>query len=687
MARLAVGVGTPVTTGLSIARARGMAGQVLASGRPLRVDDLSTIELADSALRDRGLRSVLAVPIHLHDQVLGVMYVASLTPAKFIETDAKLLELAADRMATTMDGMARLRSERALRTDAEALARRLERLQTLTSALARAATREAVVEVVEEQLVDLGDPDVAIEATVCLGEGWEGGVPDAVGPRSTEGAAPGPAHVIGAAEVAHHVPSRRASGHRSATVLPLTRGDEPIGALVVSSPVPDAFGQSERRTLASIAEQVSQALERVRRREVCDAMARFSAFLADAVREMAEAPDLQSALEHLAVLGFPVLGEICLIDVVDEGGGVARVVARHWDPSLQHLVERLRTEFPPDPGGRHPAARALREATTSWSNEMTEEFLRTTTRSEEHLRLVQELGFRSYLTVPLVSGTVLGSMTYVATSTSFEEEEVRFAEELARHVAGAIANVQQVRTSLMLQRSLLPGVLPTIPGVRVCGRYLAGTEDLDVGGDFYDVVVLDPDTVRLVIGDVAGHGREAAAMMGQLRSAVRALSIGTPEVAEMVQLLQRGWEQLGFDRIATACFVDIRTEHRIEHRTEHRTAVRTATVVSAGHYPPLLITPDGPQYAPVRPGLPLGAGSGEERITTWRTELLPGTVVVLYTDGLINERGRGVDASMQRLTRRVAGAGMDPAEICDRAVATVDWRRIDDLALLAVVVE
>jgi serine/threonine-protein kinase RsbW len=434
------------------------------------------------------------------------------------------------------------------------------------------------------------------------------------------------------------------------------------------------FETDERDFLHAVSVQGAQALERARLYREHVALAETTSFFARAARAIAEGRSFADTLERLANLALPGLGDICLIDVVGDDGGLQRMVARHRDPARQHLVDRLGRDYPLDPERAHPALDVIRTGETRWSPVMTDDFLRETTRDDEHFALVKALDFRSYLAVPLWgSGGVLGCLTLVSAGRPYLVDDVRFAERLAEHVAVVVDNARRheaaSQTSHILQQSLLPRRLPRVAGLAVHTQYLPATRGLEVGGDFYDLVVLPSGQVDFMIGDVAGHDRDAAALMGHLRSAARALAGQVDGPAALIESLQWSWELLGFDRIATGLFA------RLDPET------RRLAIASAGHYPPLLVHDGQSRYLPVEPSVPLGAPASQPK--DWQGQLEPGALLLLYTDGAIEERSLGPEASMDRLAAAVAGE-VTTAAVCRRVVETLPAERLDDVALLAI---
>ncbi|MFG1800251.1 SpoIIE family protein phosphatase [Micromonospora carbonacea] len=247
--------------------------------------------------------------------------------------------------------------------------------------------------------------------------------------------------------------------------------------------------------------------------------------------------------------------------------------------------------------------------------------------------------------------------------------------QLARLVGVRLENAQlyeaEHRIATTLQHSLLPRSLPRLPGAVVASRYLPGSADAEVGGDWYDVIRLDDDELVLVIGDVVGKGVRAAASMGQLRNALRAYVLEGYDPGESLTRLNRlvgSAEQPSFATVVCLRF-----------------APRTGRLryASAGHPSPLLIRGDDVAFLHDRAlGPPVGAIPG----ASYRTvddALAPGARLLLYTDGLIEDRQLGLDAALEQLRADAAG-GEHVADLVDAVVARVAGRpRRDDVAVLA----
>ncbi|MFD6969198.1 GAF domain-containing SpoIIE family protein phosphatase, partial [Streptomyces sp. NPDC059949] len=288
-----------------------------------------------------------------------------------------------------------------------------------------------------------------------------------------------------------------------------------------------------------------------------------------------------------------------------------------------------------------------------------------------------DVGARAFL--PLIaSGRPVGSCILGFDSPrGFSPEERTVLTALAGLIAQALARARRYDSEAALARglqsALLPHRLPVVENVDTVGRYLPGTLGMDVGGDWYDVIETGRGLLALVIGDVQGHGVAAAATMGQLRSAVRAfaLSGSTPEQ------VMRGTNQLLIDldpgQFASCCYVLLDP------------ASGSVRAVRAGHPQPLLRHCDGrTEVLDLAGGVVLGIDPDASYPVT-QLRLETGSVLALYTDGLVEMPGMDIDVGVEQLRTALAAALPSPlTETADRliseAVSSVD--RPDDIALL-----
>jgi PAS domain S-box-containing protein len=286
---------------------------------------------------------------------------------------------------------------------------------------------------------------------------------------------------------------------------------------------------------------------------------------------------------------------------------------------------------------------------------------------------------RALMASPL---TVKGRMAGVVEIASrkdrrFSPEEesllVLMADRAGLAIEHARAYEREVGTVEMLQRSLLPDRLPVVPGVRLAARYLPGAAGINVGGDWYDAIPLEDGRVGLAMGDVVGHGLGAAALMGQLRHAARAYALEGHSPPAVLDRLDRLVRSLPGAQMATLLYLVVDSD------------LATVRFASAGHVPPLVVGPDGEaRFLEGAPNPPLGVfdSLGHEELTA---RLEPGSTIVLYTDGLVEERGASIDAGLEALRKAARHPG-DPEDLCDHLVDSMlaIHPADDDIAVLAV---
>jgi serine phosphatase RsbU (regulator of sigma subunit)/anti-sigma regulatory factor (Ser/Thr protein kinase) len=268
---------------------------------------------------------------------------------------------------------------------------------------------------------------------------------------------------------------------------------------------------------------------------------------------------------------------------------------------------------------------------------------------------VRRVGFRRFDAYDIEIG-----MEFAARAAIFMDNAHRYSRERA--------------TALTLQRSMLPTGLSAPSSVEVQHRYLPGSKLIEVGGDWYESIALPGGRVALVVGDVAGHGVRAAVTMGRLRTAIHTLAMLELPPAETLQQLNELMEELGVrePHFATCVYAIFDA------------VAGTCEVASAGHLPPLLVRPDGTnEFLDVLPAPPLGVVTG--LIQSRVLDVEDGSLLVLYTDGLVEKRSRDIDEGLGRL-RDIFGPGSteQPLEdLCKDTLAGVyaDEHR-DDIALL-----
>jgi PAS domain S-box-containing protein len=289
---------------------------------------------------------------------------------------------------------------------------------------------------------------------------------------------------------------------------------------------------------------------------------------------------------------------------------------------------------------------------------------------------LREAEIGSLLGVPLRrDGRTIGVL-HVGTSRAreFSNEDTSLLQLAADRAALAIEHARSYERERgvveTLQRSLIPEQLPRLPGLLLAARYQPGGLHADVGGDWYDAIALEGGQVGVAMGDVVGHGLEAASLMGQLRNALRAYALEEHPPGIVVEKLDMLVQSLEQGRMATLLYLVVDDD------------LSRISFASAGHLPPLLVSPDGEaRYLEEPASVPLGVmpGGYDEAVC----EIEPGSTLVLYTDGLVEERGVPIDDGLERLRQAVLHGPDDPEELCDHVLRALDrdGPASDDVAL------
>jgi len=284
-----------------------------------------------------------------------------------------------------------------------------------------------------------------------------------------------------------------------------------------------------------------------------------------------------------------------------------------------------------------------------------------------------------WLGVPLTSpeGLAIGRVQVSdKLEGEFTADDESILLQLAQMASAAVETVRQyertLNTAETLQRSLLPNTLPYVPGTSVAARYVGGSAGLEVGGDWYDVIPLSDGRVGLALGDVVGRGLGAATVMGQLRMALKAYALEGHDPPELAERLDQLVTILGIGQMTTVVYLVLDP------------ATGALEFTCAGHPPPLVVSAAGEAaYLEGGRSLPLGVSFGTPFATGTAT-LTPDSTLVLYTDGLVEQRGVPIDDGLERL-RVSAAKGPDGLEaLCEHILAAGRTEGADDTALLAV---
>jgi serine phosphatase RsbU (regulator of sigma subunit) len=411
------------------------------------------------------------------------------------------------------------------------------------------------------------------------------------------------------------------------------------------------------------------------------------AFLAEASALLSSSLNYRTVLERLANLVVPSVADWCAVDVLEEDGTLRRVAVAHADPAKRDVARQL-VGIRPDEEDGH----VLREVLATGEAVIAPDGFDAcggNTKDPDRRRVIEELGCRSALVVPLVArGRTLGAMTLVAVSgdRSYGSAELSLAEDLARRAALAVDNARLYRershVARTLQRSLLPPHLPQIPGLDIAARYHAAGEGNEVGGDFYDLFRTGKDDWGIVIGDVCGKGADAAALTALARYTIRAGAMQARKPSRILGILneallsEAATRDLMDQRFCTVAYTRLRPAED---------GVRI-TSTSGGHPVPLVLRTDGSIEPACRVGTLIGV-LPEPSLADRSTVLRPGDVLVLYTDGIIEARGPEGVFGEERVHALIAGcAGLDASTIAERIERTVLDFQLgeprDDIALM-----
>ncbi|GLY86506.1 cyclic diguanylate phosphodiesterase [Actinoallomurus iriomotensis] len=287
--------------------------------------------------------------------------------------------------------------------------------------------------------------------------------------------------------------------------------------------------------------------------------------------------------------------------------------------------------------------------------------------------LLVQRGLHSLLGVPLVAEGELVGVLHVGkfNSRHFTDHEIallQLAADRAAQAARSLSTGAERAAAGALQQSLVPTALPEIPGVEMAARYSPGAST--VGGDWYDVFTLPSGELGVVMGDVAGHGLNAAVVMGRMRSALRAYALETSDPAAVLDKLDRKMQHFEPGAIATVAYAVCHPQ------------LEWAKIASAGHWPPVLSVPDGPSdTVDLRSGVLIGIDP-EPRRDVVTVEIPAGAVLCFYTDGLIERRDVPIDTNLRRLCEAVVPG--PPERVCAEVMLSLIGREIvaDDVALL-----
>jgi serine phosphatase RsbU (regulator of sigma subunit)/anti-sigma regulatory factor (Ser/Thr protein kinase) len=362
-----------------------------------------------------------------------------------------------------------------------------------------------------------------------------------------------------------------------------------------------------------------------------------------------EIPDIVRRVAQAAV---PRLGDWCQLAVfTDEQSNVPSIEVAHVDPDKLVWARELRDRFPYDPDSLTGIPAAVRAGTTQYYPDINDDLINLATPNRYMREALQRLQIRSSIVVPLRGRTgILGALQLVHAESGrrYSPADVQLAEALAARIAIALENARlyerERRIAGTLQQSLLPPHLPEVPGVEIAHRYWTASDTALVGGDFYDVISVGPDSWGVLVGDVSGKGISAAALTGVARQTARAAarhSVGPSEVlAWLDDAVKDQSDQFGGQYCTAVYGVLERTtpESANDTRPTELAEEWCFRFVLGGHPRPVYIPAEGEPRLVGHPGSVLGL---LDRPIFHETSLplRPGDTLLLYTDGVTDVAG------------------------------------------------
>jgi PAS domain S-box-containing protein len=412
--------------------------------------------------------------------------------------------------------------------------------------------------------------------------------------------------------------------------------------------------------------------------------------LAEATTQMTEALDVADACARLARIAVPQLADLSAVDLYDQPGhGPAqRVAVAARDAADEVLLRELAAVRGYGAGPDNDTGKVLAGGLPVLIPELPERGAERYPDDPASAALFDALRPRSAMIVPVrARGRVLGTLTLLSQhpyGRRYGQRDLHLAADLAGRAGLTVDNARlyevEHAAAVTLQRSLLP-VVPRVAGLQIAARYLVGVDGNQVGGDWYDVLALPDGAVGIAVGDVVGHDLRAAAAMGQLRGVVRSYAWGGDRPGSVLDRCDQLVQGLEMAALATAVYA------RLEPPDPDGT--RLLHYANAGHPTPLLLLPsqelvrlDGHRSPMIGVMSTMGAGRGAAQI-----RCPPGSVLLLYTDGLTDMAGVDADERTALLERTLAGVPTgSSAETVVAAVlgACMPEHLSDDVALLAV---
>jgi GAF domain-containing protein len=402
-------------------------------------------------------------------------------------------------------------------------------------------------------------------------------------------------------------------------------------------------------------------------------------FLAEAGRALASSLNYEETLQRVAQLAVPQLADWCAIELPDDRGRLQQVALAHVDPAMVERGRGMRERWPPDPDAPVGTHAVMRSGEPQLLADIPDDLLAESAADDEQLAVIREIGLRSAMVIPMITGgRTLGVISFVFSGAGrrYGERDVAFALDLAARAATAIENArlytERSDVAQTLQASLLPEELPHVAGWEFAASYRPGQKGAAVGGDFYDVFVVE-DGHMVVLGDVTGKGVRAAALTSLVRYTARTAGAFDASPSAVLAQVHRALRQRATMSPVTMVCALLRGE--------------TLTLAVGGHPLPLHKHAGGVEKVGAT-GLLLGAVHDYEPAEDVVVPVAAGESLVLYTDGVTDTPGEHGRFGDERLLAAVAAAPRAPEALVAGVAQALDaFARgtvLDDRAMLVI---
>jgi serine phosphatase RsbU (regulator of sigma subunit) len=399
-------------------------------------------------------------------------------------------------------------------------------------------------------------------------------------------------------------------------------------------------------------------------------------WLREAAARIGDSLDLAETAAEVAEAAVPTFADFVMIYAAERllaadeltpgraahGSAVRRLAGRKAGQSAEVAAKLSRPSEVLVLGPGTPGSRAMATGAPVLFDRLDGETAQRLARLPDNKKMT---GYTSYMAMPLIArGVVVGCAIFAREQASppFNQSDVSLAGELTSRAAVCLDNARlydrERRTAQALQLGLLPGRAQIPDGLEVAHRYRPVRDNV-VGGDWHDIVSLPDGRAALIVGDAMGHGPEAAAIMVQLRTAAHTLAgldLAPEQVLRRLDAMAAGLAAAPFAATCLYAVIDPRSD--------------SCAIAQAGHQAPILVHPGGgTQILDLPPGLPLGLG--EENFEANHVPLPPGSVLALYTDGLVESRTRALDVGLATLRHLLSGALTEPSAPLHQACLSV----------------